>query len=84
MAVTPFELTEAFTMENFNLRIQQMNDSVDDAVEKGEKVRGFVVQAVAPTDTTLLWIDTSIDGAPVLRYYNSAASTWLGTVAVWG
>lgn len=75
MAVTPFELTEAFTMENFNLRIRQMNDSITEA-------GGFVAQSTAPTNTGKLWIDTG--NANVMKFYDKATSTWKPITAAWG
>ncbi len=41
----------------------------------------FVTQATAPSNTNLLWIDTSNGG---LKYWNGSAWTQFTTIAVWG
>lgn len=41
---------------------------------------GIVVSNTAPSDTKVLWIDTSIGG--VSKYYNG--TEWVPTLAVWG
>ena len=38
--------------------------------------RGHVVSGTEPTDTTLLWIDTSED-APVIKFYDPTAEDWV-------
>lgn len=41
---------------------------------------GFVASTTAPSNTKLLWIDTSNGG--VLKYHNG--TSWVSTKAVWG
>lgn len=43
---------------------------------------GIVVQATAPENTSLGWIDTSVGG--VMKYYDPETSTWKGIIGVWG
>ena len=43
---------------------------------------GFVAQDAAPSDTGLLWIDTSIGG--VIKYYSTAESAWVAVLSIWG
>ena len=39
----------------------------------------YVAGTTAPTDTTLLWIDTTTSTRPVLKYYNGSAWTAINT-----
>lgn len=52
-------------------------DLVDGKIPKAQlpSVGGAVIQATAPSDTDLLWIDTSAGG--ILKYYDSATSSWV-------
>lgn len=43
---------------------------------------GFSVGTTAPSDTGLLWIDTS--DTAVLKFYDTASSSWKPVAAVWG
>lgn len=43
---------------------------------------GSYIGATAPSDTKLLWIDTSNGG--ILKYYDDTDLVWKTTVAVWG
>ena len=42
----------------------------------------FVAGTSSPSDTNLLWIDTSVGG--VMKYYDTESATWKGIVDVWG
>lgn len=45
-------------------------------------VQGSIhVSASAPTDTSMLWVDTGNNG--MLKYYNTATSSWKVCSAVW-
>lgn len=43
---------------------------------------GVLASATAPSNTNLLWIDTSKGG--ITKYYDASSKTWKTTVAVWG
>jgi len=46
-----------------------------------EQLRGgFIVSADAPSDTSLLWIDSN----RIMRFYDSGTSTWKTIVPTWG
>ena len=54
---------------------------VDNAVSTAVQ-KGIVVQATAPSDTSVGWVDTS--EGDVLKYYDTVSRTWEGVVSVWG
>ncbi len=61
--------------------------SDDGLMSKADKAKldgitgsGFAVQITAP-DTSKLWIDTSVAGAGILKYYNGTA--WVAIAAIY-
>lgn len=43
---------------------------------------GHIAQATAPSNTNLLWVDTSNDN--LLKFYDSKSETWQPVKTVWG
>lgn len=42
----------------------------------------FEAGTTEPTNTNLLWVDTNISGAPILKYHNG--TTWVSISGTWG
>ena len=61
--------------------------SKDELVREIKEVKesihgGLFAGDTPPSDTSLLWIDTSEGG--VAKYYNESKSEWVATVYTWG
>lgn len=64
--------TTVTTDESGNIIVESKN-TTDSTYYKGTS---------APSNTSLLWIDTSNGG--IIKYYDSTTSSWKPTMAVWG
>lgn len=71
------KIPDDLKIENNNIYLSVKGEKIGN----GQKLpAGIVIQTTSPSDTSVLWIDTSIGG--VIKYYNG--NTWVTTKAVWG
>lgn len=94
MAITAFTASEEVTMDNFNSRITEANNDIQEVNNKTQQnsaaiaqlqtqigdLGGFYAGNSAPSKTNLLWIDTGNNN--LLKYYNGSA--WIPISAAWG
>lgn len=73
----------ATTLTGYNISDAYTKTEVDNMVASAGG-GGCVVSATAPTDTSLIWIDSSASNTP--KYYDSTLATpaWVTVKAVWG
>lgn len=94
MAITAFTASEEVTMDNFNSRITEANNDIQEVNNKTQQnsaaitqlqtqigdLGGFYAGTTAPSKTNLLWIDTGNNN--LLKYYDG--SKWTPISAAFG